>query len=92
MRQLQLQPGEKAADRVESGADLVPGRLNGSDNRRLDSVPDGSAVLLIPLNRLAAVFFTDSNAEETLLLIPSTTVLIAVFMPFQIVEAVVLIS
>lgn len=50
------------------------------------------AVLLISLKRFVAVLFTDSNAEETLLLIPSTTVLIAVFMSFQIEEAVVLIA
>ena len=42
MRQLQLQSGEKAADRIESGADLVPGRLDGRDNRSLDPIPDGS--------------------------------------------------
>ena len=52
MRQLQFQSGEEATDRVESGADLVPGRLNGSDNRRLDSVPDGSGGALDPVEQV----------------------------------------
>lgn len=54
MRQLQLQSGEKAADRVESGADLVPGRLNGSDDRRLDPIPYGSSGALDPVEQVGS--------------------------------------
>ena len=46
VRELQLQPREETAHRVEGGADLVPGCLDGRDDGGLDPVPHGCGCAL----------------------------------------------
>ena len=57
MRQLQLQSGEETADRIERGADLVPGRLDGRDDCGLDPVPHGCGRALDAVEKICCRAF-----------------------------------